>query len=70
MRCKEQLESLPFTSDHLWQTNERSALPVGGCVNCGITPDEWENTFGKRLKELGEVGTAVFKQYVKIDVIP
>lgn len=72
-RCKEELESLPFTSDHLWKHKKNSLLPVNGCVNCGISSDEWIETFEQRLGELGQVGVAVFRQegdLVTLDVKP
>jgi len=70
-RCVEKLESLPFTSDHVWKHGDKSALPVGGCIKCGISYKEWIDTFEQRLQELGQVGAAVLKvegDYVKVDV--
>jgi hypothetical protein len=70
MRCNEQLESLPFSSDHLWKCKAGTTLPEGVCVNCGLSSDEWEELFTKRLEELGLVGVAILVPLVRIEVHP
>ena len=60
-RCNEHLDSLPFSSDHLWHSKPGGGPPSGECVNCGLTPDEWIQIFEKRLAELGQVGAAIIR---------
>ncbi len=34
MKCAERFESIPYSSDHLWNADHHNC-PVGPCLHCG-----------------------------------